>query len=31
MAFFIQKMIPAETKYKTYDNEPLAIIKILKT
>ena len=24
-------MIPAETRYKTYDGEPLAIVKVFKT
>ena len=31
VAYFFGKMILAETRYKTYDNELLAIIEILKT
>ena len=31
MAFFSYKMIPAETRYKTYDGELLAIIEAFKT
>ena len=31
IAFFSRKMIPAETRYKTYDSEVLAIVKAFKT
>ena len=31
VAFFSRKMIPAETRYETYDNELLAIVKVFKT
>ena len=31
MAFFLQKMIPAETKYKTQNSELLAIVEAFKT
>ncbi len=31
MAFFSRKIIPAETRYKTHDDELLAIIKVFKT
>ena len=31
VALFLRKMIPAETKYKTHDQELLAIVKALKT
>ena len=31
IAFFFRKMILAETRYKTYDNELLAIIEVFKT
>ena len=31
LSLFFQKMIPAETRYKTYDQELLAIVKIFKT
>ncbi len=31
VAFFFQKMIPAETRYKTHDQELLAIVEALKT
>lgn len=31
VAFFSQKMIPAETRYKMYDQELLAIVEAFKT
>ncbi len=31
VAFFSQKMIPAETRYKTHDQELLAIVEAFKT
>ena len=31
MAFFLQKMIPAETRYKTDNGELLAIVEAFKT
>ena len=31
MAFFSQKMIPAETRYETHDDELLAIVQAFKT
>lgn len=31
IAFFSQKMIPTETRYKTYDQELLSIVKTFKT
>ena len=31
MAFFLQKMIPAETRYKTHDDEFLTLVKAFKT
>ena len=31
VAFFSQKVIPAETKYETYDGELSAIVKAFKT
>ena len=31
MTFFLQNMIPAETRYKTHDGELLAIVEALKT
>ena len=31
MAFFLQKMIPVETRYDTHDGEFLAIIDVFKT
>ena len=31
LAYFLRKMIPAKTRYKTYDSELLAIIKAFKT
>ncbi len=31
MAFFFQKIIPLETRYKTHDSELLAIVKVFKT
>ena len=31
VAFFSQKMIPAETRYETYDEELLAIVEVFKT
>ena len=31
VAFFLRKMIPAETQYKTHDGELLAIVKAFKT
>ncbi len=31
IAFFSQKMIPAETRYKTHDQELLAIVETFKT
>ena len=31
VAYFLRKMIPAKTKYKTYDIELLAIVKAFKT
>ena len=31
LAFFLQKMIPAETRYKTPDSELLAIVEVFKT
>ncbi len=31
VAFFSRKMIPAETRYETYDGELLAIIEAFKT
>ena len=31
VAFFFRKMIPAETRYETYDGELLAIVKAFKT
>ena len=31
VAFFLRKMIPAETRYKTHDSEFLAIVEVFKT
>lgn len=31
MAFFLKKMIPAKTRYKTHDQELLAIVEAFKT
>ena len=31
VAYYLQKMIPAKTRYETYNNELLAIIKAFKT
>ena len=31
VTFFSQKMIPAETRYKTYNNKLLAIVQAFKT
>ena len=31
ITFFLQKMIPAETRYETHDNELLAIVEAFKT
>ncbi len=31
VAFFSQKMIPAKTRYKTHDQELLAIVEVFKT
>ena len=31
VAYFLRKMIPAETRYKTHDDELLAIVKAFKT
>ena len=31
VAYFFRKMISAETRYKTYDSEPLAIVEAFKT
>ena len=31
VAYFSRKMIPAETRYKTYDDELLAIVEAFKT